>query len=120
MSRTTVAAQTTAGAYPVLPYGAAAADFSLTANDGATDLTTPLVDGKTMIIAYNSDSGAHTITINSVADQFNRTGDVSAYSIGAGKIARFGPFRTVGWGNAGALTFDLSDPKIRVAVLTLP
>lgn len=120
MARTTIAAQTLAGAYPTLPISAGAADFLETAVDDPTDRQTPLVDGKTLVIARNTDSGAHTITISSVTDTFNRTGDITAYSIAAGKVARFGPFKSAGWANAGQLLIDISSPLVRLTVVTLP
>lgn len=122
MSRTNIAAQSIASTYyPTLPLGAGSADIVETANDDPTDRDTALVDGKTLVLAHNTDSGAHTITFTSVVDApFNRTGDISAYSIAAGKIAKFGPFKSAGWANSGRLQIDVSDPKIRLTVLQLP
>lgn len=120
MARTTIVPQTLAGAYPVLPLSAGSADFAFTAVDDPTDRQAALTDSKTTVIAHNTDSSAHTITITSVADQFNRTGDIAAYSIAAGKVAHFGPFKTVGWGHSGQLWIDVSSPLIRLAVVNLP
>ncbi len=121
MARTTVNANAAfAGAYPALPVGAGTADLVETAADGPTDLQTPIVDSKTVVIAHNTDSGAHTITITSAVDPFNRIGDITTYSVAAGKIARFGPFKTQGWNNTGGLLIDISDPLLRVTILTLP
>lgn len=120
MARTVINAQTLAGAYPVLPYSGGAADVTETAVDDPTDRYTPVVNNKTLVIAHNTDSVARTITIASVADTFNRTGDITAYSIAAGKIARFGPFQTAGWANGGNLNIDVSSALVRLAVITLP
>lgn len=120
MARTLVSPQTFAGSYPVLPLTPGSADWTETANDGPTDLYCALLNGKTVIVAHNTDVGAQTITINSVPDSYNREGDITTYSIAAGKIARFGPFQTAGWANGGNLEFDLSSPLVRVAVLQLP
>lgn len=120
MSRTNIAPQTLAGSYPALPISAHAADFTETATDDPTDRVTPLVNGKTVVLAHNTNNIAGTITISSVADQFNRTGDITAYSIDAGKIARFGPFNSAGWASAGNLNIDVSDSTIRLTILTLP
>ncbi len=120
MARTTITAQTLAGAYPTLPIDAGTADLTETAVDDPTDRETPLVNLKTLVIAHNTDSGAHTITIGSSVDTYNRTGDITAYSIAAGKIARFGPFQTLGWSNAGKLNIDVSDPLVRLSIITLP
>jgi hypothetical protein len=121
MARTAITAQTlTSPYYPVLPLGAGTADLTETAVDDPTDRQTTLIDGKTVILAHNTDVGAHTITFTSVADSFNRTGDITAYSIAAGKIARFGPFKSSGWATSGQLLIDVSDPLVRLAVVTLP
>jgi hypothetical protein len=120
MSRLTIAAQTLDGAYPALPYDAGAADLSFTATDDQTDRETPLVDNKTVVLAMNTDESAHTITIHSVADQFNRVGDIAAYSVDPGKVARFGPFKTSGWAASAKLLIDVSNATLRLAVVTLP
>lgn len=122
MPRLTVAAHViTASYYPVTPLGAGSADVPFTAVDDQTDRETPLVNGKTMIYAFNSDTVARTITIKSQPDPtFNRLADITNYSVAAGKLARFGPFLTSGWGNAGKLEWDVSDPKLRVAIEQLP
>ena len=120
MARTAIPAFTLDGAYPVLPYEAGAADFIQSAVDDPTDRDTPLVDSKTVVIAHNTDSAPHTITITGVVDEKNRRGDISAYSIAAGKISRFGPFKSPGWANAGKLQIDVSDPLVRLSIITLP
>src|SRR5689334_21171944 len=101
MARTNIAAQTlplSTGStyYPATPLSVTTADLVLTAVDDPTDRNTTIVDGKTVVIAHNTDSGAHTITITSQVDDKNRLGSVSTYSIAAGKIATFGPFKTAG------------------------
>jgi hypothetical protein len=118
----TIAAQSGAplGSYPALPVTPGSADLGWTANTDQTDRSTPIVAGKTVVLAWNTDSGAHTITFTSVADDKNRTGDISAYSIAAGKISRFGIFQLAGWTHSGVLWIDVSDPKVVIAVITLP
>lgn len=120
MARTVITPQLPIGAYPTLPYSASAADVLFTPDDDPTDRYALIVEGKTFVLAHNTDSGAHTVTFTSVADSFNRTGDITAYSIAADKVAMFGPFKTAGWSHSGQLYIDVSDPKIRLAVITLP
>lgn len=121
MPRLTIAAQIIGSAfYPVLPVAGGSLDIAFTADDDQTDRQTPLVDGKTVLLATNTDSAAHTITIGSVADSLNRSGDITAYSIAAGKTAKLGPFKSPGWANAGQLHIDISSPLVRLAVLQLP
>jgi hypothetical protein len=120
MSRTVITAQTLVGSYPSLPLAGGSADLTETAVDDPTDRYTALVNGKTVVLAHNTDTNPHTITFTSVEDSFHRKGDITAYSIAAGKIARFGPFQSAGWADAGNLDIDVSDPLVRLAVITLP
>lgn len=120
MARTTVASQAFIGSYPTLPVGSGVADIDFTPDTDPTDRSTPLVDNKTVVLAYNTDVSAHTITINSAPDSLNREGDITAYSVAAGKVAAFGPFRTTGWAIGGVLEIDVSDPKLTLAVVQLP
>jgi len=121
MARTNIASQQLMGAYPPLPLGATGADLMFTAIDDPVSRSTPLIDNKTVVLAFNTDVAARTITISSIADTQNRLGDITAYSVVAGHIASFGPFRSAGWASAGALLYiDISDPKLRLAVIQLP
>jgi len=120
MARVLVAAQTTPGAYPAFPISANSLDMDFQTSDNSLGNYTPLVDSKSLVLAWNTDSSAHTITFTSVADTFNRTGDISAYSIGAGEIAMFGPFKTAGWSHSGELWIDTSNSTVELAVVTLP
>lgn len=106
--------------YPVTPLSAAERDLTETGTSDPTDRQTTIVDGKTVVLAHNTDAGAQTVTIASSIDSFNRLGTITAYSIGAGKIAIFGPFKTAGWTNGGQLFIDVSSALVRLSVLTLP
>lgn len=121
MSRTTIVAQSLLGSYPTLPIDSGGADLIFTATDDPTDRETTIVENKTLVLGYNTDSGAHTVTFTSVVDSpYNRTGDIAAYSVAAGKVAAFGPFKSAGWSHTGKLYIDVSDPTLRLAVITLP
>jgi hypothetical protein len=101
-ARILIAAQTPVGDYPVLPLGAGTADLVETAGDATNGHYTPIVDGKTYVVAHNTGVGARTVTFASAADDRNRKGDITAYSLAAGKISLpFGPFRKLGWSNVG-------------------
>jgi hypothetical protein len=120
MARVLVAAQVAPGAYPVVT--ANSRDLAMQAADPSLKNYTPLVEGKTLLIAQNTDSGAHTVTITSIVDAFNRTGDVTAYSLGAGELAIFGPFKEAGWkhldtGEVG-IWFEANDATVKFAVVT--
>src|SRR5689334_19627624 len=97
MARQTLTKLTVLGSFPTLPITANAADLPMTAAD-ATNKEQFVLDGKHIIIAHNTGAGARTVTLTSVADAGNaRTGDITAYSIGAGEYAAFGPFDRQGW-----------------------
>ena len=118
MARTTLTA--------IIPLGsigdysvANAADFAFVAADTVNQNDT-LLTGKEMIVARNVDGSPHTVTINSVNDPFNRTKDITAYSLGAGEFAIFGPFDTVGWRTGGKINFEGDNVNIEFAVVRLP
>lgn len=120
MARTNLVAQTLPGAYPTLPVGVGSRELTTVAMDVVNGNDTAIVDGKTVVLFYNSDSGAHTVTFTSAADSLGRTGDITAYSIAAGRLAIFGAFKLVGWTHSGKLQIDASDVTVKVAVITLP
>lgn len=125
MARTAIVAQTpplnaAAGYYPATPLIASSANLTWTGNSDPTNRQTTITEAKTLLLAQNTDTTAHTISITSVPDSQNRTGDISGYSIAPGAVACFGPFRAAGWGLSGQLQIDVSDSHIEMAVLTLP
>src|SRR5215469_6423326 len=84
--------------YPNLPLGAGSASLTLTAGDAVNNNYTPLVSGKTVLLAYNSHTtSTFTLTIHSVADATQRTGDITNYALAALTAAMFGPFNAAGW-----------------------
>jgi hypothetical protein len=108
--------------YPVTPLVATSADLVMTTGDAGNGHVTPIVDGKTVVIAQNTGVGARTITISSVADGQNRKGDITAYSIGPGKISMFGPFKQSYWNQSSpaGLWIDVSNAEVLLTVVTLP
>jgi hypothetical protein len=125
MARTNIAAQTlplwTGGAYPTLPISGGDADITFVAADVSLGNSSALLNNKTMVLAYNTAaSAAHTITFTSAVDAQNRTGDITAYSIAAGKVAAFGPFKSDGWAIGGLLEIDCNHAEITLAIITLP
>jgi len=107
--------------YPALPlvansadytYAAAGADFA----DGFSFAHT----GKEVLLALGGVAGG-TITINSVIDDYKRTGDITTYAIGAGEYVVFPPFALAGWRRAdGTIWGAASIATIELAVLRLP
>lgn len=123
MPRLTILSQSMLGGSPATPLPATEADLIFTATDGPTSLQTVIVTSKTVVLAYNTDVAAHDISFASVMDSFNRSGDISNYSVAAGKVSCFGPFQASGFAQPGTgnmLFIDISDPKLRIAVVQLP
>jgi hypothetical protein len=103
-ARVLIAAQSVVGTYPTLPITANSLDLTETAGDATNGHYTPIVESKTLVIAHNTNTGstARTVTFTSAPDAQGRTGDISAYSLGAGELSRpFGPFVAAGWANVG-------------------
>jgi hypothetical protein len=110
-ARVLIAAQSVVGSYPVTPLTANAADLVETAGDATNGHYTPIVEGKTVVIAHNTGAGARTVTFTSSVDTYNRLGTITAYSLGAGEISLpFGPFKVNGWSNVGP-DVALADPS---------
>jgi hypothetical protein len=81
-----------------------------------------LLNGGILIHVRNSGAQARTITVTSVADDRNRTGDITAYSVAAGDEAMLGPFYPPGWMQAsnGKLYFETSHAELVVTCWRLP
>ena len=125
MARVLVAAQPPPGAYPTLPLGAGSRVLAFQAVDAGLSNYTPLIEGKTLILVKNAHAtDPKTVTFTSVVDDLQRTGDITAYSLAAGAVALFGPFKAKGWAHAdvgqAGLWFGGSSADITVAVITLP
>jgi hypothetical protein len=97
-----------------------AADFTFLAADVA-NMEQFVSTGKEMILARNVGGGPFLITVNSVNDPFNRTGDIVDYSLGALEFAMFGPFDRTGWKQVGGfIFFEANNVAIEFAVIRLP
>jgi hypothetical protein len=116
MAATVLTVQESSGKYAVP--SANGADISLVAIDQSSNgyyVTT----GKEMVLAVNSDASPQTITITSQAlPTYARTGDITAYSIGAGETALLGPFPVSGWADTnGRINISTSDAAVLVAAI---
>jgi hypothetical protein len=101
-------------------YTAGAADISMTAATPADDEEV-VHNGEILLIAHNTDVGAQTVTVSSVADDLGRTGDITTYSLAADDYAVFGPFKVEGWRQTnGKLYFEATDAGVLFAVVKLP
>jgi hypothetical protein len=100
-------------------YTANAADLAMTAADAA-NYEEVAFTGREIVIAHNTGGSAYTVTISSVADDQGRTGDINAYSLGAGEYAAFGPFDLEGWLQSGKkLYFQASNAAVKFGVIKI-
>ncbi len=118
MARQSHTAQILLGAYKT--YGVNLADYVYLAADTVNDEETTL-SGREIVLVQNTTGGALTCTFTSVASPLNRTGDITAYSVGANEFAMFGPFEITGWQQTdGKLYFSGSAVGLEFAVIRLP
>lgn len=100
MARTTINKSTRLGSYPALPLAGGSADVSMQAASGSSGSNGNQIPfgaaSKLIVIVQNTAGVSGTVTFTSLADPFNRTGDISAYSLAAGAIAEF-EFQRAGW-----------------------
>ena len=109
------------GPYLVGAPGATTLNFAFTACDASNGNSFPIT-GRDILLVENSDASPHTITISSVADQFGRTQDITAYSVGANLFAAFN-FRggVIGFRQTdGTVHLACSDATVKFAVITTP
>lgn len=119
MPRTTLTRTTPLGPYPTLPVAADALDLVMTAADAAND-NQFVLDGSVLIVAHNTGVGARTITLTSKADDRNRTGDVTSYSIGADEYMCFKVDNTVGWRQSdGFMYLDAEHAEVKIGIIRL-
>jgi hypothetical protein len=118
--RTLLTKTTPLGCYPSLPITANGADLTETAADVANK-NRFVSGGNDLVIAHNTGASAYTVTITSVVDDEGRTGDITAYSIGAGETAIFGPFKKHGWmQSSGHIHLEAENASVKFAVVALP
>ena|SRR3990172_6212686 len=121
MARTVLTKTTPLGSYPTLPLVANSADVTMTAADVANK-NSFAASGNDLIIVQNTDAvNPYTVTITSIADDYKRTGDITAYTLQAGEIAVLGPFKLPGWQQADrSIYLEANNAAIKFGVLTLP
>ncbi|MGH2512362.1 MAG: hypothetical protein ACRDGQ_06720 [Candidatus Limnocylindrales bacterium] len=120
MSRTALPIVNPPGPYPALPLGALAAGYVYTAADISNN-NSFVSTGRELLAIQNTAGTAGTITVHSVADNLNRTGDITTYSIPASGFALLGPFNQPGWQQSdGTVWVDASAVTVLLAVIRLP
>jgi hypothetical protein len=122
MTRLALTPKTLPGSYPSLPLTANSVDFTFTpAGASFADGASYPLTGNEILLVHNGNVGAQTVTISSVVDDLNRTGDITTYSLAAGEYAAFGPFKEKGWRQStGLIHIAASATDVEFAVLKLP
>jgi len=115
MARTVLTPSVAPGAYP---------SAGVAVTEAAADVVnfnSFVSTGKELLVARNTDTNPHTVTINSVADDKGRTGDITAESIAAGAIRIYGPFAKSYWAQSGgSINCQASDVTVKLSVIQLP
>jgi len=111
------------GGYPALPITALAAALTFTTADATSN--TFVSTGRELLLVQNVGAAAQTVTVTSVKDSLNRTGDITAYSLPIGSVtpqfAVLGPFPAAGWKQTnGTVIVAASSTDISFAVIRLP
>lgn len=123
MARTPITLTVSIGPYPVLPVTADSADVvmaALTGSSGSNGNQCAFGNFNRLLLVFQNTDGAsaRTVTLTSIAGAniFNRSGDVSAYSMGIGEFASFLVERN-GWVQSdGNLYFEASSANVKVAI----
>jgi hypothetical protein len=74
--------------------------------------------GRDLLLIYNSDAAAQTVTITSTPDTLGRTSDIAAYSIPAGAFAAIYVTSKLGWVQSdGTIHLTASTATVKFAVV---
>lgn len=123
MARSPVTVQTPLGPYPALPLVADSADLAMTALTGSSGSNGNQAAfgnyNRLLCIFQNTDATAKTFTISSLAgsNTFNRSGDITGYSLAAGELAHIFVERN-GWIQSdGNLYFEANSALMKAAII---
>jgi hypothetical protein len=98
MAQTPITTQSVTGPYSATPVTALALNIAFVAADVANGNCFASDSGGDILIAWNSDTSTHHLTITSQPDNpYLRTGDVTAYALGAGLFAMWDFSNFSGW-----------------------
>jgi len=117
MARTSITKTTALGSY-----GTDGVSVTWTNADSSNGNSFAMTGNDLLLVRNAHASTAKTVTINSVADQMGRTGDITAESVAAGVVKAYGPFKDKpGWEQSGGvLHLTAEDNNIKFAVIALP
>jgi hypothetical protein len=119
MGRTTLTRTTPLGPYPTLQPAADSLDLTMTAADVANG-NQFVLDGTSLLLIHNSGASPYTVTLTSIADPQNRTGDITAYSLAAGDYACFKIDQVAGWRQSdGNFYLAASNAAVKFGIIRL-
>src|SRR3989304_7552491 len=124
MARVAVPASTVLGPYPTLPVAANALDMTWTAAEAngtpANENYITWQGSRMLLLVRNTDASvAYYFTLNSVADDKRRTGDVEQFDVGAGEVAAF-MLKRPGWlQTSGQIHLEGENAVIEFAVVAV-
>jgi hypothetical protein len=106
------------GPYPVLQPGAGTLHFVFTAAD-SVNFDEFSFTGRELLLVTST--GSYTFTIESVADDKNRVGDITTYAIANGEFAVFALSQLPGWlQSGGKCSIKGSNAGVKFAVIRMP
>lgn len=105
--------------YPTLQPTADSLDIPATAPDD-TNGCDYVATGREVVMLYNSGASPYTFSLISVADGYNRTGDITNYSIGAGEFAALIPPVAGFAGAGGKVQITVSNVAVKFLVVRVP
>lgn len=115
MAQTQIVATPAPGQYP-----SALTVLPLTAADVANG-NYFISTGRELLLAFNSDTASHNVTVTSQADQFGRLGSITTQAVAAGAYAIVGPLAKTGWANSsGWVLFSADNATVKFAVIQMP
>lgn len=119
MPRTTINATPVKGPFVALQPTADSLDAVYTAAD-TVNFNQVVAAGTQVLVAVNIGASPYTVTITSAPGSNLRTGDITAYSIGAGEMMAFVISGQPGWVQAdGFVYFQGSNASVKFAILQL-
>jgi len=121
MARLVLTPITVIGKYPTLQPAANALDIAFTpAGASFADGAGWTLGSCDVLLVQNLNAGAQTFTISTVIDEYGRTGDITAYSVGIAEFAAFGPVALAGFKQAdGQVYIAAAAADVGFAVLRL-
>lgn len=117
MARTSLTPKAAPGSYPTV--AADSLDLAMAAADVA-NMNQFAASGNDVIFIHNTGGSPYTVTITSAVDPYNRTQDITTYSVGAGEYAVIGPLKLPGWVQTdGKVYLQASNASVKFGIVAI-